>query len=189
MNGRFTTGRRGKRQRGGGRGRGRGKPRSAAVHADSDDPMNYHTPSTFDDVASTRDMDTATVPTPTQKPKVDEKAGVAPPSPRITRRQKRLSGDSDAQIASSQDSSAQYAPLKVTTRNHCADSDVTAVNEQTVSQAMLGSPTFGQGFVHPWPWRCLPFALTIESKRLRQHADHTLLPDHDFLQTQERPKS
>lgn len=120
-NGRFAAGHRGlnKRSRGtgksarGGRGRGRKKRSFGVEHDDLKNNSGDHTPPTFNGVDSV------------------EKPDVSPPSPRVTRQQKRLSGGSDNYTTSSHESCA--VSQKLDTRKSRVDSDDTAVGEQMVS--------------------------------------------------------
>ncbi|KAK3217214.1 hypothetical protein GRF29_1g2305077 [Pseudopithomyces chartarum] len=121
-NGRFATGHRGhnKRSRGGvkggrgGRGRGRKKGPLGAEHDDPKNDVEDHTPSTL------------------QGAGVAEKPNASPPSPRVTRQQKRLSGGSDTQITLSHDSRA--VSQKPDSRKGRADSDDTAIGEQAITR-------------------------------------------------------
>lgn len=124
-NGRFAAGHRGhnKRARGGGkggrggRGRGRKKGSLGAEHDDlKNDVEEDHTPPTFHGAG------------------VAEKPNASPPSPRVTRQQKRLSGGSDTLITLSDNSRANSQ--KLDTRKARADSDDTAIGEQTVSKPL-----------------------------------------------------
>lgn len=134
-NGRFATGHRGhnKRSRGGvkggrgGRGRGRKKGPLGAEHDDPKNDVEDHTPSTL------------------QGAGVAEKPNASPPSPRVTRQQKRLSGGSDTQITLSHDSRA--VSQKPDSRKGRADSDDTAIGEQAVSQTPLVSMSGVSTFV------------------------------------------
>ncbi|KAL5399776.1 hypothetical protein PMIN02_000310 [Paraphaeosphaeria minitans] len=119
-------------RRGGKGGRGRGTKSLATEQADSTDRLTDHTPSTFQDTASRNEKDIEMANVPVKKPKA------APPSPRVTRRQARLSGGSDNQDLASQTVPVSAEPQVADSPISQADSDTTAVdNEQnnTVSQS------------------------------------------------------
>ncbi|KAF2443718.1 hypothetical protein P171DRAFT_432904 [Karstenula rhodostoma CBS 690.94] len=117
-------------------GRGRGKKPLATERADSTDGVTDHTPSTFEDMASRNGKDKEMAHAPVKKPKA------AAPSPRVTRRQARLSGGSDNQENSSQAMPARAESQEASSPKSHSDSDaITDDNEQntTMSQADKGA--------------------------------------------------
>ncbi|OAG10908.1 uncharacterized protein CC84DRAFT_1173228 [Paraphaeosphaeria sporulosa] len=117
---------------GGKGGRGCKNKTLATEQADSTDKVTEHTPPTFQDTSSRNDKDTEMAHAPVKKPKT------APPKPRVTRRQARLSGGSDDQNSASQAVPALAEPQTIGFPKLQAGSDTTVNdNEQnnTVSQA------------------------------------------------------
>lgn len=119
-------------RRGGKGGRGRGNKSLATEQMDSADRLTDHTPSTFEDVTPRNDKDTEMADTPVKKPKA--------PSPRVTRRQIRLSGASDTQGTDTQAASVQAGLQEASSLKSHADSDVTAEdNDHSVSKASIST--------------------------------------------------
>jgi hypothetical protein len=93
----------------------------ATERADSANEVNDHTPSTFDTMVSHNDDDTERANALIKKPKATV------PSPRVTRRQTRLSGGSDVPDTAAP---AQAGPQDIASPKSRADSDTTAVDDE-----------------------------------------------------------
>ncbi|KAJ4347975.1 uncharacterized protein N0V89_009347 [Didymosphaeria variabile] len=130
-NGRFARGhgnlRANKRLRGGKAGRVRRNMLSPRARGGSDSLLNDHTPSTFEDDRNDNDNEMADG--PVKKPKVTA------PSPRVTRRQTRLSKGGDDVSTSTQALSAQASPEAAGSPKRRADSDTTTLDEKNVTAA------------------------------------------------------